>query len=83
MQSKWLSLAVVVVLLCGCWSKHESPAVSLPRGTPAGLTDSFGLPLVIVIDAPEVPEAIRGPSPPMKTEQKAAPKTPNALKPWH
>jgi hypothetical protein len=31
-------------------------------------TDRFGLPLVIEMDAPEVPAEIRGPSPPVKQE---------------
>ncbi len=37
---------------------------------PAPLVDDFGLPLVIVLDPPEVPEQIRDPSPPIKEEAK-------------
>jgi hypothetical protein len=32
------------------------------------MTDDFGLPLVINIDAPEVPAELQGPSPPIKEE---------------
>ena len=41
--------------------------------------DDFGLPLVIVLKAPEVPEQIRGPSPPIKEEAK---KTPEKSSGW-
>jgi hypothetical protein len=50
----------------------EKPAgrVMLPvdQTQPAASTDQFGLPLVIVIDAPEVPPEIQAPSPPIKEE---------------
>lgn len=48
-------------------SVEESPSVRT--------TDDFGLPLVIVIKAPEVPKEIRGPSPPIRDASGAAPKS--------
>ncbi len=47
-------------------SVEESPSVRT--------TDDFGLPLVIVIEVPEVPAEIRGPSPPIREASGAAPK---------
>lgn len=35
-------------------------------------TDDFGLPLVIVPEAPKVPKEIRGPSPPIEEEPEEA-----------
>lgn len=37
-------------------------------------TDDFGLPLVIVMEVPEVPESISKPSPPIKDKPDEAPK---------
>ena len=46
--------------------KVAKPAEESPP--PLRLTDDFNLPLVIVIDAPEVPPEIQGPSPPIQQE---------------
>lgn len=50
--------------------KPDAPADDRPAKAPAPAreTDDFGLPLVIVMEAPEVPAEIRGPSPPIKEE---------------
>ena len=37
------------------------------KGPDGSLVDKYDLPLVINIEAPEVPEEIRGPSPPIKS----------------
>lgn len=62
---EWSVLAVLVVA-AGCAKRVETPH-DTPETPPPDeqLTDDFGLPLVITILAPEVPEAIRGPSPPI------------------
>ena len=41
---------------------------SVEKPPPARATDDFGLPLVIVLETPEVPPEIRGPSPPIQAE---------------
>ncbi|MBN1396041.1 MAG: hypothetical protein JW959_13545 [Pirellulales bacterium] len=47
------------------------------RRQPVCLKDDFGLPLVIVLEAPEVPAEISGPSPPIEEAPEEAPKTKN------
>ncbi|MBU4271678.1 MAG: hypothetical protein KKE86_06835 [Planctomycetes bacterium] len=47
-------------------SVEESPSVRT--------TDDFGLPLVIVLEVPEAPAEIRGPSPPIRDASGTAPK---------
>ena len=47
----------------------ERPAekkLAAPPADAAPLTDGFGLPLVIVIEVPDVPKELLGPSPPIK-----------------
>jgi len=97
MESRWLSLTIVVVLLGGCASDsvppspvNSPPAVKKPSQTAAERpaaqparwpgekpanppkVDAFGLPLVIVVEMPEVPKEIRGPSPPIHDEPRNA-----------
>ena len=67
MGVRWFLLAGLILLLAGC--TPQSAAVS-PQG---GATDDFGLPLVIVIKAPEVPKELEGPSPPIEVGSKATP----------
>jgi hypothetical protein len=45
--------------------KQTNPVEKPPA---ARTTDDFNLPLVIVMEAPETPPEIRGPSPPIKAE---------------
>jgi hypothetical protein len=78
MGNGWRLAVAVVVLLGGCSSKPEpttqlgNERVRVERGE--GGTDQFGLPLEIVLEPPEVPKDIRGPSPPIKETPPAAPK---------
>ncbi len=67
MESRWLTLGVVLVLLAGCASDSVPPPTA---SKPSPKVDAFGLPLVIVIDVPEVPKEIQGPSPPIQQEPK-------------
>jgi hypothetical protein len=66
---------IALALLTGCSCEREpAPVVEKPTVKPG--TDELGLPLVIHIDVPDVPEEIRGPSPPI-LPKKPAPKKPS------
>jgi hypothetical protein len=64
MMGKWLSIAVALIAFEGGCS--DQPAETPQKSTAERNTDDFGLPLVIVIDVPETPPEIRGPSPPIQ-----------------
>jgi hypothetical protein len=84
MKSKYLWLTIAVLTLSGCPSKGEPPSHSTDAssifGKPSvagpGMTDDFGLPLIIDLEAPEVPEELLGPSPPLTNQQKTPLQTP-------
>ena len=88
MESRWLPLTAMVLLVGGCASDTAPPS---PVGGPPGVSraadlgstsgeknphspkvDDFGLPLEIVLDVPEVPKEIEGPSPPIQPEPNGA-----------
>jgi len=78
MRSRWRLAVTAAVLLGGCPSQDE-PTTKLGnenvRVEPTDSeTDPFGLPLVIVLEPPEVPKEIEGPSPPIQETPKTAPK---------
>lgn len=49
-------------------SSAEQAAKPSEKPPASRVTDDLGLPLVFVIEAPEVPPEIRGPSPPIQAE---------------
>jgi hypothetical protein len=78
MRREWQLAVTAAVLLGGCPSQDE-PTTKLGeervRVEAAHRdADEFGLPLVIVLEPPEAPKEIQGPSPPIKETPKAAPK---------
>jgi len=76
-MNRWLSVLIASALLGGCSCESKPSAVEKPIPKPvARTTDDFGLPLVIHIEAPEVPVGIRGPLPPVPASKKSAPKRP-------
>jgi hypothetical protein len=68
-----LLIVLIVVLLAGCARgsntetkiSPEMPIPSAEKGAPAPERPAYGLPLDIQIEVPEVPQEIRGPSPPI------------------
>jgi hypothetical protein len=70
MGYRWLPVLIVALWLCGCEAQKEPPPDAVVAKTAdqplAGSTDSFGLPLEIVVEVPEVPPELQGPSPPIK-----------------
>jgi hypothetical protein len=84
MKSRWLCAAIVVVLLVGCQAKSEPPSEPAEKSSifgeasvaGPGMTDEFGLPLVIVLNPPEVPKHLLRPSRPIAEEQKTTPIAP-------
>jgi hypothetical protein len=89
MKSQWICMAIAVVLLVGCQAKSESssePVASQSMfGKPSvagpGMTDEFGLPLVIVLNPPPVPEYLLRPARPIVGQPETAPKTTPAKTP--
>ena len=74
MNSGLLLVVLIFVLLAGCGVRGsntetkitpEMPIPSAEKATPALPQPAYGLPLDIQIEVPEVPQAIRGPSPPI------------------
>jgi hypothetical protein len=84
MKSRWLCAAIAVVLLVGCQAKSEPPAepaesqsiFGKPSVAGPGMTDEFGLPLVIELKPPEVPKELLRPSRPIAEESKTTPIAP-------
>jgi hypothetical protein len=85
MAIKWLFILAVVVLLGSCGRESPSPAkeplarpVDKPIKSPVEqakkpappTVDQFGLPLIIIMETPEVPKEIRGPFRPIPEEPK-------------
>jgi hypothetical protein len=70
---------IALALLTGCSCERE-PAPDVKKPTVKPGTDEFGLPLVIHLDVPDVPEEIRGPSPPI-SPKKHTPKKPSKSTP--
>lgn len=66
MRIRWLWIVTALTVLAGCSSKEPPQAGGNSAAGGQVATDTFGLPLVIDLKAPEVPEDIRGPSPPIK-----------------
>lgn len=69
-------MALALVAAGGC-SRQPTPTTSaLPSSGPgvilSGRVDSFGLPLNITLNAPEVPKEISRPSPPIPDEVKGS-----------
>ncbi len=62
MNRNMVTILLGLALAAGCRA-YEAPPKP-PRPTPE--VDDFGLPLRFKIEVPEVPEKIRGPSPPIE-----------------
>ena len=69
-----LLIVLIVVLMAGCGARGsntetrispEMPIPSAEKPAPGPPQPAYGLPLDIQIAVPDVPQAIRGPSPPI------------------
>jgi hypothetical protein len=74
MNSALLFIVLIVALLAGCGVRGsntetkiapEMPIPSAEKPAPGPPQPAYGLPLDIQIEVPDVPQAIRGPSPPI------------------